>query len=235
VKVWITRAEPGASATAERLKALGHQPLVGPLLTVRDVDSGPPPAFAALAFTSGNGVAAFARRSDVRDAPVFTVGDATARAAEKAGYTDVHSADGDVEALTRLILAAPRPSGLILHPCAAEPAGDLVGALTAEGLNAQRLTVYETALAAALPEAATQAEAALFHSPRAGEALAALVQPGSMGLMAAYVLSPSCTEPLAELGFRSMAVAETPHEASLLALLPSPPPPKRRGLWPFGR
>ena len=33
--VWITRAQPGAAATAERVRALGHEPLVAPLLAVR--------------------------------------------------------------------------------------------------------------------------------------------------------------------------------------------------------
>ena len=230
MRIWVTRAEPGAARTSARLKALGHQPLVGPLLFVRDVESASPPPFAALAFTSANGAAAFARRDPERGKPVFTVGDTTALAARQAGYSDVRSADGDVEALAELILSESPLPGLVLHACAAEPAGDLVGALKAGGQKAERLTVYEAALADALPEGALDAEAVLVHSPRAGEALAALVPPGSVGAMAAYVLSPSCTEPLAGLGFRSVAVAETPHEASLLALLPTKNAPKPRGL-----
>jgi uroporphyrinogen-III synthase len=214
---------------------MGHEPLVGPLLIVRDVPSQTPPPFAALAFTSANGAAAFARRSMVRDLPVFTVGDTTARAARSAGYTDVRSADGDVEALGRLILSTP-VDGVVLHPSAAEPAGDLVGALTAGGQAAARLTVYETVMAEALPQGAGTCEAVLVHSPRAGEALVRLAPPGFAHPMAAYVLSPSCTEPLADLGFRTMAVAESPHEASLLALLPPPRnAPEKKRLWPFGR
>jgi uroporphyrinogen-III synthase len=230
MKIWVTRAEPGATATADRLKALGHEPLVGPLLVVRDVDGAPPTAFAALAFTSANGAAAFARRDPRRNIPVFTVGDATAAAARAAGYTDVRSADGDVEALAALILSQAPLGGILLHACAAAPAGDLVGALQAGGQAAIRLTVYETALAQALPSVAMQADAVLVHSPRAGEALAALAPPGAMSGMAAYGLSPSCTEPLAALGFRSLAVAQSPHEASLLALLPKAETPRPKGL-----
>jgi uroporphyrinogen-III synthase len=58
---------------------------------------------AALAFTSVNGVEAFARLSAERRSPVFAVGDRTARAAREAGFADVVSADGDVEALAALI------------------------------------------------------------------------------------------------------------------------------------
>ena len=34
MKVWVTRASPGAEATATRLTALGHTPLVAPLLLI---------------------------------------------------------------------------------------------------------------------------------------------------------------------------------------------------------
>lgn len=231
MRIWVTRAQPGAAATAERLKALGHDPLVGPLLFVRDVASPPPPPFAALAFTSANGAAAFARRDPERDKPVFTVGDATAAAARAAGYRDVRSADGDVEALAALILSQPPLQGMVLHACAAEPAGDLVGALKTAGQPAERLTVYETALAQTLPAGALDAEAVLVHSPRAAEALATLTPSGALSAMGAYVLSPACAEPLAGLGFRAMVVADRPHEASLLAMLPVAETPRpRKGL-----
>ena len=35
LRVWITRAQPGADATAERVRALGHEAVVAPLLAVR--------------------------------------------------------------------------------------------------------------------------------------------------------------------------------------------------------
>ncbi|WP_392354638.1 hypothetical protein V8F63_04600 [Brevundimonas sp. LF-1] len=33
-RVWVTRAEPGAARTADRLTALGFEPVVVPLLTL---------------------------------------------------------------------------------------------------------------------------------------------------------------------------------------------------------
>lgn len=224
MKVWVTRAEPGASATAERLRALGHDPVVAPLLSVREREAGAPPAFAALAFTSANAVGVFGRHPGGRDVPVFTVGDATARAARAAGYTDIRSAEGDVAALAALILSEPI-DGVILHPCAAEPAGDLVGVLLAEGRKAERLVVYETLAVPSLPET-DGAEAVLIHSPRAARTLAALMSKDGRDL-AFYALSPACAAPLAGAGFRAMAVAESPDEASLLALLPPAQTPRK--------
>ncbi len=96
MRIWITRAEPGAQLTAERLRALGHEPGVPPLMEGQPV--GEPPDLAgvgALAFTSRNGVRAFAALSSERSLPVFAVGDATASAAREAGFQDVSSAGGD--------------------------------------------------------------------------------------------------------------------------------------------
>ncbi|PRB40785.1 uroporphyrinogen-III synthase, partial [Brevundimonas sp. MYb33] len=61
-RVWITRAQPGTARTAARLTALGYEPVVAPLLTIRAMPEALNAApdlttVAALAFTSPNGVA----------------------------------------------------------------------------------------------------------------------------------------------------------------------------------
>src|SRR5690242_5683689 len=102
LRVLVTRAEPGASETGERLRALGYQPIVEPVFAVAPIPVALP-AFDALAFTSANGVRVFAKLSPRRDAPVFCVGGRTADAALEAGFSNVRSADGDVAALAELI------------------------------------------------------------------------------------------------------------------------------------
>ena len=227
-RIWVTRASPGAEATAARLAARGFQPLVDPLLEVRDLS----PAIdldgvAALAFTSVNGVAAFARLSDQRDRPVFTVGDRTARAAREAGFADVASADGDVAALAALILdRAAGLDGAVLHPSALEPAGDLLSPLAAAGLSARRLAVYE-----ALdrdPSSSTLAaldglDAVLLHSPRAARTLSAWLTRHPAPRLAAVCLSPAVAAPLGTLvqagRLKSVTSAPHPDETALLNLL----------------
>src|SRR5215469_4343250 len=89
--IWVTRAEPGASATAARVRALGLAPIVQPLLAMRPLaDTAIDLAdAAALAFTSANAVAALAALSSERTLRVFTVGDTTAAAAQAAGFAHV--------------------------------------------------------------------------------------------------------------------------------------------------
>lgn len=218
-RVWITRAEPGAARTAARLRDMGFEPIVAPLLTLETLTPPVPnlAPFAALAFTSINGVAAFAALTPRRDRPVFAVGDATAQAAHDAGFTNVRSASGDLHALARLIAGAIANAN-VLVPQAETPAGDLAAALTAAGarnVSIQSLTVYraiETSAAAPLPF-----DAVLIHSPRAGKALAkcghdALAQ----GVLAC--ISPAAAAPLVALGLTAV-VARSPDETSLLTIL----------------
>ena len=67
-KIWITRAQPGADGTAERVRALGHEAMIGPLLEVQMLPDAVVDlrGVAALAFTSANGVRAFAEASGER-------------------------------------------------------------------------------------------------------------------------------------------------------------------------
>ncbi len=135
-KIWITRAQPGAEVTAERVRALGHEAVIAPLLQVHALPNAQVDlaGVAALAFTSANGVRAFADLSPERAIRVFAVGAATAQAARAAGFKLVLSADGNVEALAEGIgQRRGELRGAVLHPGAADLAGDLVGAL--EALN----------------------------------------------------------------------------------------------------
>lgn len=232
-RVWITRARPGADATAARLAPLGFEPLVEPLLTIRDLDWTLDLAgVGALAFTSRNGVDAFARAGrapdlPVFDLPVFAVGDATAAAARRAGFARVESAQGAIGDLALLIASRRQAfAGALLHPAAAEPAGDLAAPLAGAGIAVRTLAVYESLARtpdAGLLAALDQAQAVLLHSPKAARALAAVLAGRSAPALAALCLSPAVAAPLAGLAAQGrigpVAAAPRPDETALLALL----------------
>lgn len=213
--VWITRARPGADLTAARLSALGLEAVVAPLLIIRPLDVSPDlVGIAALAFTSRNGVAAFADLSPDRARPVFAVGDATAASARAAGFTDVRSADGDLHALAALI-RAEGPGLSILHPSAAEPAGDLA-ALVGDA-RITTLAIYEALDTDIAPPPVW--DAVFIHSPRAARALASRLSPEVVKGRMALAISPAAAAPLAALDFAEIRIAEAPTEDSLLAAL----------------
>ena len=229
-RVWVTRAEPGAARTADRLAALGFTPIIAPLLTLAPLpaalDAAPEPAaVAVLALTSPNGVEAFAPLIPrFRDHPVFAVGDATAEAARSAGFTDVRSASGDIHALARLI-AAEAPPGPLLAPGAREPAGDLPALLPDRPV--QRLPVYaafETHAPAPEPF-----DAVMLHSPRAARALASslaadLPRADSSGRIA-ICISEAAAAPLRPFDFTEIRIAAAPDEPAMLSALGKPAAP----------
>jgi uroporphyrinogen-III synthase len=227
-RVWITRASPGAEATAGRLRALGWDPVVAPILATRiltvSVDLA---GVGALAFTSGAGVRAFAHLTDRRDLPVFTVGAATAAATREAGFAKVQSADGDVGALGRLISESRRTfSGVLLHAGALEPAGDLAGELQRSGVPARALPVYETMpaqLSAGFLAGLVSIDAVLVHSPRAGRRLAEILDGVAAPHLSAYGISAEALAALEGIDIGPTIAATLPNEDALLSLLADPP------------
>lgn len=225
-RVWVTRAEPGAARTADRLTGLGFTPLVVPLLTLAPLpgalDAAPSPdAVAVLALTSPNGVEAFAPLIPrFRDHPVFAVGDATAEGARAAGFADVRSAAGDIHALARLI-AAEAPPGPLLAPGAREPAGDLPALLP--GRPVQRLPVYAAfETHAPAPDAF---DAVMLHSPRAARALAADLPRDASSGRVAICISEAAAAPVRAFDFAEIRIAAAPDEPAMLSALGKPPAP----------
>jgi uroporphyrinogen-III synthase len=216
--VWITRAQPGADETAARVRGLGLQPLVSPVLEVRrltpeiDLDG-----VAALVFTSRNAVTAWAALSPGRDLPVLAVGDATAEAAREVGFGRVESARGDVHDLAALIdRRAPELGGRLLHPRAAETAEDLAALVRAPLVSAPVYETVEVRPSEAL-DGLARLDVVLVHSPKAARTLARLVA-RSVGLTF-LCISDRAAAPLLQAGHEKVLAAPFPAEAALLKLL----------------
>lgn len=219
-RVAVTRPEPMASGTADRLTDLGFVPLKAPLFTlVPGEGPGDPSGIGAIALTSRNGARCLACDPRFHALPVFAVGRATATQAQRAGFGDVRSADGDMEALLHALRDAPEP---IVHMCGDAQAGDLVGRLLARGQQASRRILYRMAPVAALPSPGGPLAAVLLYSPRAAAALAERAS-GPWCRATCVALSPAVAAPL---GGRRCVVAARPDEEALLealcTVLPAP-------------
>jgi uroporphyrinogen-III synthase len=151
------------------------------------------------------------------------VGAATAQAARAAGFEAVLSADGDVEALAEGIGARRGElRGAVLHPGAAEPAGDLAGALEKHGVEARRLVLYETGPVELAPERLDilgRSDAVLLHSPRAARVLANLLKAHPAPALRALGLSPAVIKPLMRVKLAGRLAAPVPQEGALLSLI----------------
>lgn len=248
MKILVTRPEPDGSRLAERLKAAGHEPVLEPLMSVGylegetdlTADLG---AAQALAFTSANGVRAFARAvsatsattgsasiNDGRDLHVFAVGAATAAAARREGFTRVHEAGGDVNHLAARIGTMLEPEdGAILHIAGSVVAGDLAGSLASFGFHIERRVLYDTTIVSSLSPQVIAAitdgslEGVTVYSPRTGRILVDLLE--KAGLMAAaralicYCLSTNVADAVAPVPFAECFIAGAPNEDALMELL----------------
>ncbi len=82
MKALITRPQPDADRFAALCSANDIEPMLAPLMSVEFRDDWETPKdTGAFAFTSANGVRAFARARRIRTLPAFCVGEATAEAA----------------------------------------------------------------------------------------------------------------------------------------------------------
>ncbi len=232
MRLLLTRPEAESQALRQRLLASGHSVDVAPMLAIRRKHDSVPDldGVTALLFTSANGLRAFIDATPRRDFTVYAVGPASALAAKAAGFTQVEAAGGNVELLADLVRARHSAgSGALLHAAGSARAGDLQAMLRADGYDVRRSVLYDAETAIALPDAVSATfgakgyDGVLFFSPRTAATFVTLAQAAGIAAgaeaSAALCLSANVAEAVQNLRWRRIAVAATPGEDDLLALL----------------
>ncbi len=227
MRLMITRPREDAEPLARELAALGVSAVIEPLLSIEMSQSDAPDlsGVQALLLTSANGVRAFVGVSDERRLPVYAVGDASARAAAQAGFENVESASGDVDALTDLVSKKLKTGdGSLLHIAGSKVAGDLAGFLCKAGYDYHRVQLYHAARAMALSPEGVSAiknatlEGVVLYSPRTAESFVDLV--GKAGLdcrfLTAFCLSKAVANKARAIDWKKVIVANTPDQAALI-------------------
>lgn len=218
-RVAITRALPEAERTGERVRALGAEPVIAPLLTIVPCAYNTTVEGAqALIFTSSNGVRAFPDVRGARGCVVLAVGEATAEAARAAGLLDVRAAAGDVASLAALAQRELDPrGGKLIHIGGEHLAGDLAGQLRTAGFRVERRLAYSAHAAIALPAAFSgPLDIVLFHSARAAETFVSLGAPGAAQLTAGCI-GAAVAEAAGKAPWRRVIVSPAPREDVFLA------------------
>jgi uroporphyrinogen-III synthase len=238
VRVLVTRPEPEGGRTATRLRARGHQVRLAPLLRiepVRDARFGAGP-WSGIVFTSANAVRAVAahrRFDEFAGLPAYAVGARTREAAMAAGFAEVASAEGDVDALARLVAATAENAGRpLIYFAGSDRAGDLAGALSRVGQAVETVIAYRAVavgdfdadLCAAIAGGAV--DAVLHYSARTASAFVAAAKAAGLSDSAMKIrhlcLSAQVARPLAASGAAAVIVAAAPNEDALLALVDMP-------------
>ena len=234
--ILVTRPQPDNETTGASLRARGFDVLLAPMLRfepvalLEDADAD----YAAIIVTSANALRAIeAQLSGHRwlKLPLFTVGDRTAAAARRAGFSKIISAAGDSQDLRELILAKARGKkrefgrGPLLYLAGADLSRDLAGELGEHGLTVVTRTTYRMVASSDLsPEvleamAANQVQAVLHYSARSARVFVDAVRAAGVEISALAVpqccISANVATVLREAGASRVALASSPDENSL--------------------
>ena len=200
-RLFVFRPQPAAHRTVERAQKLGLDAVAIPLFDLEAVEwSAPDPAqFDAILLTSANAVNMGGGQLErLRALPVHAVGEATAAAAEVAGFGVASVGRGGVDELLEEIedrRAPDRPKQEISS----------VAVYRARRVDApqgiERLS----------------GQVAAIHSPRAGKRLAELIPVEARTDVRIAAISRAAAE-AAGAGWADLRVASTPTDSALLAL-----------------
>jgi uroporphyrinogen-III synthase len=211
----ILRPQPGAEATAARALKMGMEAVVAPLFEIVPVEweAPDPKRVDAVVLTSANAPRqAGPQLKAFTHLPCYAVGEATAAAAQEAGFAETQAGPSDGAALIELLAAQGVERAL--HPCGRDnhPTGH-------RHVTLIRRIVYAAEPVDALPLQAAKVLAngalALLHSPRAAALFARLVSDKAGIAIAA--ISPAALA-AAGSGWRLAASAAEPRDEALLEL-----------------
>lgn len=187
------------------------------------------PIQAAL-FTSANGVMCSSDSLKNYAARALVVGDSTAQVAKQRGFSEVLSAQGDVDDLLELCRKHLDPeAGPVIHFRGEIAHGDLVGLLKADGFDAQERVVYRAVAKLHLDPPTIEAlkrneiTSALFFSARTARVfLQNLKRHGlesSLKSMTAYCISPAVAAQICGAEWDAIIVSPKPDQRTLLDLI----------------
>lgn len=229
-RVLVTRPEPGASATAARLEAMGFAPVLLPLTKIVAMQPAAPGPCDAVIATSANALrtapaeflAPLLRRR------LFAVGKTTASAARQAGFIEVAVAAGTAVDLAALIGREAAPGARLLHIAGRERTPGFEDDLTRRGFAVEIVETYRADEIAYEDGFISERLAgaplwgALALSERAGLLLAQLARrPQAAKAFEGTQFFSISAKVAAALSGRRVAVAAEPSEEAVLALLSS--------------
>lgn len=222
MRLLVIRPQPGADATAERVRLAGHRAAVMSLFAVEPVawDEPSPDQYDALLITSGNAVRAAGHGlKELSGLPVMAVGTASARAANSLDLKIANTGDSGVDDLLR---TAGQGGFRRLLWLAGE---DRTAVSVPDEISLDTRIVYRSAELSApdcFADEVRSADAIMLHSPRAAGYFAQLcdAQAIDRGDLSLAVLSANI-EKSAGSGWKTIVTAPEPNDASLLLQLQS--------------
>lgn len=164
-RILVTRPQPGASRTAERLAKAGYAPVVLALTRIEPLPhSMPVGLFDSVIVTSAQALAATdpSGLSRFLSVPVFAVGETTGEAARNLGFSSAIAGTGSTRWIIERLTASMRPNARVLYLCGKVRRPELEEALAQAGIAVEAVETYD---AAPIPYSEEELAAALGAMP----------------------------------------------------------------------
>ena len=237
--VLVTRPHPDDETTAASLRARGFDVLRAPMLRFEPValHEDMNARYSAVIVTSANalrGIEPHLKGHRMLELPLFAVGEHTAAAARRAGFTHVVSANGDAANLRDLALASLKAKELkkastLLYLAGAELARDLASELEESGFRVVTQTTYRMIAVTSLPRevcdafVANRVDAVLHYSQRSARAFLDAARAAGVEISALAIpqccISAAVASVVRDAGATQVVVAATPDENALFEAL----------------
>lgn len=229
----VTRPAVSAGATAAKLTALGHEPLLLPLTEAIHHPDAVEAALAGhdgtLAVTSAEALRALPSDSIASrvDRPIFCVGPATAKAAENLGFKNTRIGRGTGLDLAQVVISAANEAGPLLYLAGVPRSSDFERVLAEAGVPFRTVDAYRMVPVEHDPETVArqlrdeQPQAILLYSHETARQLFATVSHAvfrSLGNLRFLCMSAHVADAVPD-NLGAIAIAAEPSEKALLALL----------------
>ena len=237
--ILVTRPHPDDETTAAALRAKGLKVLQAPMLRFEpiafhdDADA----RYGAVIVTSANalrGIEAHLQGHRLLKLPLFAVGEHTADAARRVGFSNVISASGEATSLRDSVAASVKAktlkkSGTLLYLAGADLARDLAGELGERGFTVVTHTTYRMIPVPGLPPEAVEAfaangiEAVLHYSRRSARAFLEAARAAGVEISALAIpqccISDAVASVVRDAGASQVMVAARPDENAIFEAL----------------
>lgn len=228
--ILLTRPLSDSLNTRNALRKYGYEVYIEPVFTIKYLQ----PDISACEFdvvisTSKNSVKAFSQMCKVDDLPIITVGNSTMQTAKDSGFSDIISADSNVEGLISFIKNHYSIAIKFLYVRGQEVSCDLKKRLSEEGFNIREVILYKTIIKRSLTNrcknllSGGKINSVAFFSSQTARIFCSLVLKSGLshviGNIVAYAMSKNVADSLKSVKWKKIIISRLPTKESLIDVI----------------
>lgn len=232
----LTRIQADCEALSARLNALGFNCIDSPMLEIHPAPGWQAqiePGARGIIFTSRHTIRVAADREELKQLPVYVVGEQTAAAARAAGFHEPVYTAPTAHDLTRHFLNAHYPPTHLLYLSGEHIKRNFSAELIVENIHVQRVVAYHAKAAKKLSDEAVRAlkshrvNGVLFYSSRTAEIFLKTLRTAGLDAdvtedIPAFCISESVADTCHKLGYAGpLLVISKPDSPAMIARLKS--------------